>query len=123
MRAQIDHKSFTAQLLDHDVFSIKYRDNSVCTLDDLRASYDSYLQLCSGRPTKVLIEVGTSAYFDIEANDCIKEGKILPEAEAIVTNSLAIRIAIDYYKYSRRNKHQLRIFKTTDDALEWLDTI
>ena len=123
MTTKIDHTSFSAELLPNEIFTIKYKENSVSTIEDLTAGYEAYQELCSGNPYKVLIEVGKSAYFDIEANECIKEGKILPEAEAIVTDSLAIRLALDYYKYSRKNNHLLRIFQNKEMALFWLNSL
>ena len=123
MITKIEQQAFTAKLLKNNIFHIKYHDNTVSTLEELTAGYEAYLELCDGKPYKVLIEVGKSAYFDIEANECLKDGKILPEAEAIVTDSLAIRLALDYYKYSRKNNHLLRIFQNNENALHWLNSL
>ena len=71
-----------------------------------------------------MIEIGKNAYFDVELNECMRQGRIQPRAEAIVSDSLAIRLVIDYYIHSRRNDlNHIRLFKTKELALEWLDSI
>ncbi|MFK8039536.1 MAG: hypothetical protein AB8B74_14680 [Crocinitomicaceae bacterium] len=123
MSTIIKHQSFNAQLVKHDIFNIAYHDNSTSTLADLTEGYNAFVSLSEGKPLKVLIEVGKSAYFDIEANECVRDGKLIPKAEAIVTDSLAVRLVVDYYLFSRKHNHLVRIFKNRALALSWLNTI
>ena len=123
MVAEINKSTFRASLTAGRIFNIQFKPNTTSTVEDIRAGYKAYLKMAEGDPIKVLIEAGKNSYFDVKTNECIKEGELLPTAEAVVTPSLATRLMIDYYLYSRKNKHQVRIFKTRELALEWLDSI
>ncbi len=123
MAHEINHTTFRASLTPNRIFNLQFKPNTTSKVNDIKAGYDAYLEMAQGDPIKVLIEAGPNSYFDVNAHECIKEGEVLPKAEAIVTPSLAIRLVIDYYIYSRKNKHQVRIFKTRALALEWLESL
>ncbi len=124
MITKIETKSAIAEIIDDDIFYLQYKPGSTSRLRDLMESYNIFLRLGEGQPIKALIEIGKNAYFDVELNECMRQGKIQPVAEAIVSDSLAIRLVIDYYIHSRRNDlNHIRLFKTKELALEWLNSL
>lgn len=104
MNIRIENNASVAQILGTDIFYLRYNDNCTSKMVDLIEGYDAYLKLANGTNMKVLVEAGKHSYFDIEANDCVKNGKIQPIAEAIVSDSLAIRLVTDYYIHSRKKQ-------------------
>ncbi|MFK8046395.1 MAG: hypothetical protein AB8B72_12940 [Crocinitomicaceae bacterium] len=124
MQNQINHPSFTAGLNSKGIVSIYYKAQSTSLKEDLKASYQAYLKLGKGSPLKVLYEIGPRAYFDMEAKNCLNNRAIIPVAEAIVSDSLAIRLVVDEYLRDRKDgSTTIRLFREKEAALAWLNTI
>jgi len=124
MVAKIETASSCSEIIEGNIFLLQYKPGSTSKLKDLQDAYQSFLKLGKNQPIKALIEIGKNAYFDVELNECIKQGKVQPLAEAIVSDSLAIRLVIDYYIHSRRNDlNHIRLFKNRTLALEWLNSL
>jgi len=124
MKTKIQHPSFTAELLSETIVSIYYKPNTTSSKEELNASYHAFLDIANGKPLKALYEIGESAYFDIEAKTCLNSREVIPKAEAIVSDSLAIRLVVDVYLQSRSdNRNNIRLFRDKAAALAWLNSI
>ncbi len=122
MLLKAHHQKFYAELVNDDLFYIKYKDDSVLTKDDFESSYNCFLELAQGRPLKSLIEVGKHTSIDNKVESCNPKG-LRSRAKAIVTDNLSIRLAVNQNLYEVHNPQKTKVFRKKDDALAWLDSV
>ncbi len=119
----IQNKNSVAEMLADDIFYIKYHEDTYSDVEDFKEGYNSYLELTEGKTVKVLVEMGRHATVTTEAREYAQENKIPAVAEALVLYSLPQRILFKFYGKFRRQNHPLRVFKSFDEALNWLKSI
>ena len=88
-------------------------------IEEAKSQYEAARELCDGEPYKVLIDVrGVNVSPQKEAQDFLSQvdEKI---AEAIIVDSLAVRILSKFYKKSS-SKNAVKIFSREDKAIRWL---
>ena len=119
----INNKNSIAELIDNEIFYIKYVEDTYSDVDDFKEGYASYLELTNRKPVKVLIEMCEHATISSEAREYAQANKIPAIAEALVLHSLGQRILINFYIKFRKQEHPIKIFKNFDYALLWLKSI
>ena len=110
-------------IIDDNIFSITYKANTYSGIDDFKEGYAAYVILSQGSPVKVLVEMEKHATISTEAREYAQQNKIPAIAEAIVLDSLPLRIIFRFYAQLRVQEHPLRIFKSTNRAITWLNSI
>ena len=91
-----------------------------CVMEDAAIIKD----MVKGKPFYLLIVTEDTATYDKEAREYIDpELEPLKKAEAIVVSSLANRMLGTFYARTRRKHHPIRLFPTTWEALEWIDSL
>ncbi len=119
----IENRNSTAQLVDDNIFYIKYREHTYSEVADFKEGYESYKILSQGKPVKVIAEMCKHANVSSEAREYAQSNKHPAIAEALVLHSLPLRIIFTFYSRLRVRTHPIKIFKTYDAALEWIRTI
>lgn len=120
----LERKTITTKIAkitrEEDFLRIKFiNSNDVFDLKEAVRQYEAATLLCRGEPYKVLIDVrGTNVSPQKDAQDFLSQvdEKI---AEAIIVNSLAVRILSKFYMKST-SKNAVKIFSREDKAIEWL---
>lgn len=96
-----------------------FNSNEDFDLEEAKMQYNAASELCNGKPYKVLIDVrGVDVSPQKEAQDFLShlDEKI---AEAIIVNSLALRILSKFYK-NKSSNNPVKIFSKEEKAIEWL---
>ena len=114
----------TAEITLHEegYLEIRLLDTDVpFDLEEAKRQYEVALELTKGKDYLVLINTeGDTVQPTKEAQEyLIKADKRI--AEAIIVESLAMRILSRFY-VRRINTHSVKVFKTRDQAVEWLLT-
>ena len=119
----IQNKNSVAQLIDSDIFFIKYMPNTYSEVEDFQEGFDSFKELTEGKTVKVLVEMCRHANVSKEARELAQNNKMHAIAEALVLHSLPQRIIFKFYIKFRKQDHPLKIFSDYYSALAWLRSI
>lgn len=119
----IQNKNSTAELIEGNIFYIKYHENTYSDVLDFKEGFAAYELLSDGKPVKVLVEMSKHSNVSTEAREYAQENKMPAVAEALVLHSLPQRIIFRFYIRFRRQNHPIKIFKNFDSAYNWLKTI
>lgn len=116
----IQNKNSTAELIDDNIFFIKYHENTYSEVSDFKEGYAAYDLLGDGEPLKVLAEMCKNAEVSSDARKYAQENKMPAIAEALVLHSMSQRIIFKLYNKFRKQSHPLRVFKDFASAYNWL---
>jgi hypothetical protein len=119
----IENRNSIAQLIDDNIFHIKYLEGTHSDVEDFKEGFRAYQLLSQGRPVKVIAEMCKNATISSEASKYAQKNKIPAIAEAIVVVSLPQRIVLSFYAKLRDQTHPLKFFKSAEDALIWLKSL
>ncbi len=120
---KLTSESSDVKLIDNDIVHIKFHENHTSRIEDVKEAYHAYLSLSNNLPAKLLIEIGSGAYFSFDVDKLLNEDTVFPIAEAIVSDSLAIRLIIKYYTYPQEYNRKVRLFNKKESAVKWLNSI
>ena len=123
LSTSIRNAKFEAKLINTNIYYIRYFDKINLTIDDLEESFAAYSILSGGKKLKVLIEFGLFSTIEDEAREYAERNKIPALAEVLIMKSIANRIlAIMYFRF-RIQKHPVKVYKSFDKGLNWLNSI
>jgi len=92
-------------------------------IDETKACFEVYRQMGLGAHHKVLQVIDARQSFTLtkEARDYVAEhGKTFFMASAIISNSLPVRLIINFFSTFYPNQVPLKIFGNEKEALKWL---
>lgn len=98
--------------------------NTDMQLEQLLENADAVHRLVDGRRYYLIIVGHETATYSKEAREYVDERiEPLKKGEALVVQSLALRMIAMFYARTRRKHHPIRIFPTEWEALEWIDSL
>ncbi len=114
---------FEAKIIENNIYFIKYFDNSIITLDDMKLSYNAYSILSKGEKMKIIIEMGDLATIEDDAREYAEKNKIPALAETLIIKTIPLRILVIMYFKFRVQKHPVKIHSKFEKGIEWLNSI
>ena len=107
---------------DEGIVHLRMKKGAKVDLREIEAHYNIYRKLgCQKHKTLHLFEGGYFFTFDNEAMRYAgKHSRNLFLASAIVNNSLAVRLLVDFFNLFFNNSFTFKMFNTKGQALEWL---
>ncbi|MBX7181261.1 MAG: hypothetical protein K1X82_04035 [Bacteroidia bacterium] len=105
------------------IMQIQYFKDQSYGVEDARKILDSFRKLGGGERRKVLAIYHHNNLFDQEVMKLIGSEEVtrpLVKADALVTNSLALKILINGYFHVVKTPRPIRIFNNKDEAVTWL---
>ena len=97
----ITHEKFTARILANGIFYVRYKDGSVLEVEDLQASYNTYLELSEGKKLKIISELGEFTTATPEARKFGETLKLEAIAETMIFTGLAQRLLVRFFQLFR----------------------
>ena len=116
----------TVEKLNDQVVLIRFRDGFYVELNDAISIGEAALELFEGRKFVALIDArNIGGTVDKEASNYFAQNEKLAAhrmAQAIVVNSLALRLVARFYIMINKPLREARVFDTIEEAMEWLET-
>ncbi len=116
-------KAFITKLDDY-IIELKFKDKVDFELDDAIETDRIYFELSKGKPFLALIDardiLGT---ISSEAREFFATDELVADiriAEALVVNSLPIKLLASFYVKFHQTKNPKKVFTEYDKAVEWL---
>lgn len=116
----IETRVVTLQVKDN-VFVVRYKDNVVADLDEVKEIYTYHNQLVHGKTLRVMLNFGKYTSLTKEAREYAQNVKIPAIAEAMVVSNLAQRLIMNFYTMYRKIDNPLKVFKTEEEAFKFLE--
>jgi hypothetical protein len=115
----VETRVVTLQVKDN-IFIVRYKDNVVADLDDVKEVYEIHNKLAEGKVLRVMLNFGKYTSLTKEAREYAQNVKIPAVAEAMVVSNLAQRLIMNFYTMYRKIKTPLKVFKAEEDAFKFL---
>ncbi len=112
------------RMLDPMTVEVVYRKNSVITNEDIDGLYKAFDAFTENKRLKKLIIIGehvdisTETRFLIIKENNKRKDKVI--AEAVVVNSIAQKLKVNFYIMFLKKIYPTQFFTKTDLAIEWL---
>ncbi len=110
-------------LIENDTFMAYHKPKSLATKEDLKFLFNHYETLATDGPLRVIVEMAPLSTMDKEARDFLQNHKIEAVCEAVVLNSLAQRIIVNFYFKFKKHQHPSRAFSSFEKARKWANSI
>lgn len=110
------------ELKDNGIVCLYTNENAEIGIEEIKEIYTLLSRITGNRPCYVMVFPGHGTTATREAREfaaSIKQEKQIV-AEAIVVNSLAIRIMANFFIKVNRPRQKVKLFTVEKDALEWL---
>lgn len=103
---------------------IRHKPNLVFELEDAISQEKELVEICENKPTPFLIDVRVQNWdAPREAREFHASSKPLlaiRKAEAILVNSLGLRVLANFYNKVNRPPNPVKVFNKEDEAIKWL---
>jgi hypothetical protein len=123
----ISSETRTIRRAAEDLVEIVYYDHAHVTLENLKKDLGLFDTIVQNDRVKKLIVLGLHTKIDLDARKKAAEenrrrkSRII--AEAFVVRSTAIRLAINMYILFLNKEFPVKVFPTSEKALEWLSSM
>ncbi|MFD1553427.1 hypothetical protein DNU06_07085 [Putridiphycobacter roseus] len=114
---------FNVDLIEEHTVHVHFKKSNVFRDEDIADIRKEMKEHSLDVPIKVLIELDENTYFDFDGAFKANKDYVLPIAEAIVPNSLANRLIVEYYYATSKDSRNHKIFKNKAEALKWLKSV
>ena len=112
--------------LTDQILLIRFKDGSDLCLDDAKAVGDAAMDLFGGKNFFTIIDArNMGGSVAREASNYFAQDERLTEhrrAQAIVVNTLAMKIVARFYIKIDKPLREVQIFNEIEEAIDWLDT-
>jgi hypothetical protein len=119
----IENEKSISQLIDNDIFYVRFHDNVHVDVKDIQESYDAYTTLSNGIPIHSIAELGIHTSVSQEARVFAQNNKMVAKSEALIQHSLSQRILVNFYSKFKNQTHPFQSFKSFDDAMIWINSL
>lgn len=119
---KIETKTSVIWIDDEGILRLKIKPNSELYLDDVKECFLIYEQLgCKENKVLQLMDAKVYFYMDDDAQKYAAEvGKDFFIASAIVNNSIAIRLLVNFFNTFYQHGVPFKLFGDEEKALRWL---
>lgn len=109
---------------DGNILRITYKDNAEVVMKDAVSLIEFLKKAVKEVPNlKVLSLVGKHVSITPEAREYIEKATTGIKAEAIIVKALPQKIIVDFYSNIASQDHPVKIFKSEEKGLEWLQSL
>lgn len=112
------------RMLDSTTVEVVYRNNTVIKNEDIDGIYKAFDTFTENKRLKKLIVIGENVDISTETRFLIiKENTKRKEniiAEAVVVNSIAQKLKVNFYIMFLKKIYPTQFFTKTESAIEWL---
>lgn len=105
------------------ILHVRATEQEEIDLDEVKACFAVYGQLgCRQKKVLQLMDARIGLTMSKEARDFVaKEGVNYFIASAVVSDSLSVRLVINFFNFFYKHKVPLRLFGKEEEALKWLN--
>jgi hypothetical protein len=107
----------------HGIIHTEYKEGVTVELIDLQEVEKIIYAYCGNKPFFSLVDLSNKhLHFDAEARRYAATGNItsLIEAQALIFNTLPMRILVNFYLKFDRPQYPVKVFSNADIATNWL---
>jgi hypothetical protein len=104
------------------ILHVRATEQGEIDLDEVKACFAVYEKLgCREKKVLQLVDARVGLTMSKEARDFVaKEGVNYFIASAVVSDSLSVRLVINFFNFFYKHKVPLRLFRNEEEALKWL---
>lgn len=110
---------------DDNILWVRVEGNAHLDLEEVINCFDSYRNLGLGKiRVAQVLDLRQGASMTLEAKNYVKEhGLSFFFAVAVISNSLAVRLIVNFFSLFHGQSLPLQLFSTEKEAVEWLKKI
>lgn len=102
------------------IIYIKIDDDVEVDLEDSKEHYEIVKKIFNRVPGYVITESGTNSTVTKEVREFVQSIPVVSKAEAVVVNSLAQRLVINFMIKFHKPGKKIKVFNNVKAAVEWL---
>jgi hypothetical protein len=114
--------SYCTVLFKYPVTTLRFKENAELDVKEIREIFTTVDTLNNGRPGFVLTDARVDLTITAEGRKIAADKEEFPSlvANAVVLNSLPVKLTANFFLKFNKPHFKLRIFNTEEKAMEWL---